>query len=57
MAKQRTVYVQEMRPGRFRPERDNLLPARPRLSVTLGEMALAKQMVRLEAQQRDDEEG
>lgn len=55
MAKQVTVYVQEMRPGRFRPETVQRT-ARPRLSAKLGEMALAKQMARLEAQRRDAEE-
>lgn len=54
MAKQRTVNVQEMRPGRFRPETVQRT-ARPRLSATLGELALAKQMARLDSQRREQE--
>lgn len=55
MAKVRTVDTREMRPGRFRRETVPV-PARPRLSAKLGELALAKQMARVEARRRGEEE-
>jgi len=56
MAKTRTVPTQGMQPGRFRPLPMNMLPERPRLSATLGELMLAKQMARASAQHLDEDD-
>lgn len=53
MRKQRTFDAAQHQPGRFRPEAVERTE-RPRLSAKLGELALAKQMTRLEAQRRED---
>jgi hypothetical protein len=53
MAKQRTFDARGVQAGRFRREAVQKTD-RPRLSATLGEIALAKQMQRTEAQRREE---